>query len=134
MKWPWVSRSTYDELNRIADRAIQQTAEAIHMAERANALTTTAFVTLDRIAAPRPAPEGQARNPLPLATPERNDVTEAIELASGNDRGLARHLTRWAKQQALDGMREREIIQSILHWPRATEWDGEPDDVPEPLW
>ena len=134
MKWPWVSRSIYDLAVAQTNLAIAQTAEAIRMAERANELTTVAFTTLDRIAAPRPVPEGHVRNPLPLATPERNDVTEAIELASGNDRGLARHLTRWAKQQALDGMKEREIIQSILHWPRATEWDGEPDDVPEPLW
>ncbi|HKA58436.1 MAG TPA: hypothetical protein VKD28_07460 [Gemmatimonadales bacterium] len=133
MKWPWVTRETYEEQLRRADRAEAAMQSAVRLADQSTSILNALIARLDRSLPPAP-PEGQARNPLPLATPERNDVTEAIELASGNDRGLARHLTRWAKQQALDGMKEREIIQSILHWPRATEWDGEPDDVPEPLW
>jgi len=131
MKWPWVTRETYEEQLRRAERAEAAVQSAVRLADQSTSIVNALIAKLDRAPA---VPEGQTRNPLPLATPERNDVTEAIELASGNDRGLARHLTRWAKQQALDGMKEREIIQSILHWPRATEWDGEPDDVPEPLW
>jgi len=135
MKWPWVSRATYDDLQRICDRLIAQTTDAIRMAERSHEITSAVLDKLEAILKPRGNEEsGSSRNPLPMAVPERNDLTEAIELASGTDKGLARHLTRWAKQQQLDGMKERDIIHSILHWPRATEWDGEPGDVPEPLW
>jgi len=134
MKWPWVSRATYDHLNEITDRCLVQSREALRMAEQANVLSRDILGTLERLIVPRGTSQVTTPNPLPIAVPERNDLTEAIELASGTDRGLARHLTRWAKEQALDGVKERDIIQSILHWPRATEWDGEPGDVPESAW
>ena len=133
MRWPWVSRAAYTDLTRATERSFAQCADAIRMAERATELALGMMAKLDRFI-PAPSTEVTPRNPLPVAAPPHNDLTEAIELASGTDRGLARHLTRWAKEQALDGMKERDIIQSILHWPRATEWDGEPDDVPDPAW
>jgi len=61
--------------------------------------------------------------------PMRDEVAEAIDLVSGTDSSLARHLHRYAQQQKLDGVREHDIIQAILHW-RADEWEGEPSDMP----
>jgi len=129
MKWPWVSRGHLEDVRHVADRAFTQSADAIRMAEHATNLALRMLTVLEHPATPKQVTE---RNPLPIATPAQSDLLEAIDLASGTDKGLARHLSRWAKQQALDGMKERDIIQSILHWPRASEWDGEPDDVPEP--
>src|SRR5262245_7978157 len=126
MQWPWVSRAAYDELGRSLARAMAQTDEALKMAERSAEL---AYRAIDRLAAT--TPQTAERLPMvPLAPPLRDEISEAIDLAAGPDKALARHLARWAKQQQLDGAKEHDIIQSILHWHSATEWDGTSEDAP----
>ena len=121
-----MSRRSYDELNQVVVRALVQSADAIKMAERS---TELAHRAIDRLAGATPQPV--ERVPLAaLAPPLRDEISEAIDLAAGPDKALARHLARWAKQQQLDGAKEHDIIQSILHWHSATEWDGTADDAP----
>ena len=126
MRWPWVSRASYDALDQRLLRALAQTDDALKMAERSADLTLR---MIDRLAAATPPPV--ERLPMvQLPPPLRDEISEAIDLAAGPDKALARHLARWAKQQQLDGGKEHDIIQSILHWHSATEWDGTADDAP----
>src|SRR5262252_6610886 len=103
MRWPWVSRATYDDANARADRAIAQTGDAIRMTERAYDLIEK-FLPSNSASGVQQFPAGKPLAPLPLA--ERDEVADAIELAAGADKSLARHLSRWAKKQQLDGMGE----------------------------
>ena len=129
MTWPLVWRSTYDRTIRELTESKTRGAAAEH----------TLIMVLDRwvhfnemlLAGMVPAPKAVSTNkPLPMAVPERSEIADAIELSAGGDRALARHLEKWAKQQRLDGMKEHDIIQSIIHWRNAAVWDGDTDDAP----
>lgn len=124
MKWPLVWREDYDE----ACAAIRDLERTV-IEERAR-LSDSQRLANELLALLKPPPQITGRNLEPLAVPQKDEIAEAIELAAGYDKSLARHLTRWAKQQQLDGVKEYDIIQSIIHWRNANEWDGDETDVP----
>lgn len=143
MRWPFVSGSTYDtavEEIRELHQHLQDTRARLAEAQRLAAavmgqvtkLCDTMLANYQELrvsgANLPPPPPPQPRTPLPV--PARDEIADAVELSAGNDAALARHLSRWAKQQRLDGMKEHDIIQSIIHWRSATEWDGSAEDVP----
>jgi hypothetical protein len=125
LKWPLVWREDYDEacatIRHLERTIIEERARFVESQRMANEL----------LALLKPPPQITPRNLEPLAVPQKDEVAEAIELAAGYDKSLARHLTRWAKQQQIDGMKEHDIIQSIIHWRNANEWDGDDSDVPQ---
>jgi hypothetical protein len=131
MKWPLVWRETYDELLVINERLQYDARHALERLAEAQRFAADALRALTQRPA-SPSENAHISKPLPQALPARqkDELQEAIELAAGVDSALARHLQRWSQQQKLDGAKEHDIIQAILHWKTADVWDGDTDDVP----
>lgn len=117
--WPWVSAETYRHATETIRRLEDQTRDA-RVGER---IIGQRFDQLlekyhELRAALPPGPVPPPKRALePLAPPVRSDLDVAIELQSGTDASLARHLRHWAEEQRLEGMDETELINHILHWP-----------------
>jgi len=130
MRWPLVSRRTYNEEVQLNHDLHQLMHEFnIRLAEAQRHAAQSMALLAARASAP-PSPPTLVKESPPLPIPPRDEIAEAIELASGVDRHLARHLAKWAAEQKLDGMTEHDIIQAILHWHTADEWDGDPKSTP----
>jgi hypothetical protein len=129
MKWPLVWREDYDEACRVIRRLETTLAELRARNEESLRHANDALHIIERLTIPAVAVTPPNLAPA-LPEAKRDELTEAIELSAGHDKSLQRHLTRWAKQQQLDGVKDHDIIQSVIHWHNANEWDGDVSDVP----
>lgn len=121
MRWPLVWRATYDEAYAAA-RLLEQ---ELHASRALHVEAQRMCNELLALLKPPPPLPVATRILEPLSAPPRDEIAEAIDLSAGTDKALARHLGRWAKQQQLEGAKEHDIIQAIIHWHNANEWDGE---------
>lgn len=121
MPWPWVRRREYDRVVEQGQACERARHELATLAQRDHDLVDS---LLEKYHALRwaGAEHPVARVALPVA--QRTDLQDAIELMAGADTSLARHLHRFAKQQALDGVGTLDIVQQILHWQDDVD-DGE---------
>jgi hypothetical protein len=130
VKWPLVWREDYDDACRSL-RQLEVTIYELRAHSDALLKETARLTDLLHLVLLTPEPKADTKPVLaPLPVPQKDEVAEAVELAAGTDTALARHLGRWAAQQKLDGMKEHDIIQSLLHWRGANEWDGSDADAP----
>jgi len=134
MRWPLAWAKDLDEAARNI-RQLEQNVVGWRSAHDTLAKRTAFVESLLQQMLDRYAPRIQVTpaNLEPLKPPMRDEISEAIDLAAGTDKSLARHLARWAKQQQLDGMKEYDIIHAIMHWSGADEWDGSAEDAPSVL-
>jgi len=129
MSWPWVTRRTHDDLMRLTER-LQDDLRVAHQCLAESQRHCAQLMHVLTPPKPSESPHVKSTMLVPLPTPERDEIEEAIELAAGTDSALARHLGRWSKKAKLDGAKERDIINSILHWKTADVWDGDTNDTP----
>lgn len=137
MKWPWVSRETYEQALheiRVLERNVQDARFDAEHWFRTNDKTSCAFTdllekyhSLKLHGAALGVPPQTAVQPL--APKARDEVFEAIELQAGGDRSLQRHLSKWAAMKKLEGMEPLEIINQVLHWHSADDDDFSEDPM-----
>lgn len=63
----------------------------------------------------------------PIATLVRKEdkALEVVALRAGTSSVRRAHLTHWVKEQRVNGVKEDEIVHTLMHWP---EYDpGEPE-------
>ena len=112
MRFPWISRSSHDEVCKQMVRALDEAhAREEKWADRYNTL-------LGHI---QDVVRKQVPEPARLPERSRDEVIEAILARSGNNGQLRAHLSAYAQRMRREQTPDDQIIQSILVW-------GSPDD------